>query len=251
MTQKEKFVVKVGEESRNVYVRHPDPRVEAEANMHASRVFAKLTKNPKEGLLIRAKLDEFLRDQGLYTDDDIQNITRLSEKIEDLEGKLVAGGIKKSEGKEMAIDLRRCRILLLTLLAKRMEYDANTVEHHTERARTNYIISKCLCYEEDVPVFKSPDDYQYDDTGIKDLLVEPIRRISALCSSYDPDFEAKLIENKFLKKYGFCNDKFDLVNENGELVDEKGRRIDQDGNLLEEKDKPEKKPVEIGEFLED
>ena len=251
MTTKEKFEVKIGDELKAVYVHHPGPRVEADANMHASKVFAKLAKNPKEGLLIRAKLDDFLRDQGLYTDEDITNITELSDKIQELESKLVAGGIKKSEGKELAINLRRCRIVLLTLLAKRMEYDANTIEHHAEKARTNYIISKCLCYEEGVPVFKTPDDYQYDETGLKELLVEPIRRIGALCSSYDPDYEAKLIENKFLKKYGFCNDKFDLVNESGELVDENGRRIDADGNLLEEKDKPEQKPTEVGEFLED
>jgi hypothetical protein len=251
MTTKEKFEVKVGEELRTVYVHHPTPRVEADANMYASKVFSKLAKNPKDGLLIRAKLDDFLRDQGLYTEDDITNISNLSEKIENLESKLVAGGIKKSEGKKIAIDLRRCRILLLTLLAKRMEYDANTIEHHSERARTNYIISKCLCYEEGVPVFKDPDDYQYDETGIKELLVEPIRRIGSLCSSYDPEYESKLIENKFLKKYGFCNDKFDLVNENGELVDENGRRVDAEGNLLEEKDKPEPKPTDVGEFLED
>jgi hypothetical protein len=251
MTKKEEFKIEINGEQKTVYVKHPDPRVEAEANMYASKVFSKLAKGGGDGLLIRSRLDEFLRDQGLYTDADLEAISKISERISDLESKLVTGGLKKSEGKKLAIELRRCRYALLALLSKRMEYDANTIEHHSERARTNYITSKCLCYEEDVPIFKSPEDYQFDDTGLKDLLVEPIRRIGALCSSYDPEYESKLIENKFLKKYGYCNDKFDLVNENGELVDEHGRRIDADGNLLEEKETKENTSVEVGEFLED
>lgn len=251
MTKREEFKIEIDGEQKTVYVKHPDPRIEAEANMYASKVFSKLAKSGNDGLLIRARLDEFLKDQGLYTDADFEAIQKISEKINELEAKLVAGGLKKSEGKQLALDLRRCRYGLLALLAKRMEYDANTIEHHAEKARTNYITFKCLCYEEDVPIFKSAEDYQFDTTGLKNLLVEPIRRIGALCSSYDPEYESKLIENKFLKKYGYCNDKFDLVNEKGELVDDKGRRIDQDGNFLDEKDIVQEPVAEVGEFLED
>lgn len=146
----EKFVVKIGEEDKNIVVKHPTPRIEAEANMHASRVFSKLSKergDGNDGLLLRAQLDKFLRDAGLYTDDDIKVISDLSDKITEYEKKLTDGGVKKSEGRTIAIELRRARYNLLLLLAKRMEYDKNTIEHFSENARINYIIVKSLLDE--------------------------------------------------------------------------------------------------------
>jgi hypothetical protein len=252
VTKEEKFEnVMVGGEPKTIIVKHPSPRVEAEANMHASKIFSSLTKDPQNGLLLRAKLDNFLKEQGLYTEKDINDIRLLTEKIEELESKLTAGGIKKSEGKSIAIDLRRARLALLILLAKRIEYDKNTIEYHAETGRSNYIIAKCLCDESGDPIFKSVEDYEFDETGLKEDLLEPIKRIGTLSSSYDPDYESKLIENKFLKKFGYCNNELELVNDKGELVDEFGRKIDKDGNLLNEDGTLVVKVAEVGEFLED
>lgn len=254
MATEEKFKVLIGEEEKEFTVKHPTTRIEAEANMHASRVFSKLVKEKREGndgLLLRAQLDEYLRSIGLYSDSDIERIGDMTKEIERLEGALMKGGLKKSEGRSLAIELRRNRYGLLGLLSKRMEYDKNTIEHNSENARINYIISKCLCFGDGPPVFNNVEDYEFDETGLKDKLIDLIRRIGSICSSYDPDYEAKLVENKFLKKFGYCNDKFDLVNTEGQLVNEKGERIDDDGNLVGEDGKPIVVEKEIGEFLED
>lgn len=73
-----------------------------------------------------------------------------------------------------------------------------------------------------------------------------------MSSVYDTDYESKLVENKFLKKYGFCNDEFDLIDSNGNRVNEKGQRVDEEGNLLDESGNLIKvAEKEIGEFLED
>jgi len=251
----EKFVVKIGEEDKNIVVKHPTPRIEAEANMHASRVFSKLSKergDGNDGLLLRAQLDKFLRDAGLYTDDDIKVISDLSDKITEYEKKLTDGGVKKSEGRTIAIELRRARYNLLLLLAKRMEYDKNTIEHFSENARINYIIVKSLLDENGAPIFKNIEDYEFDETGLKEALDLPIRKIASMSSVYDTDYESKLVENKFLKKYGFCNDEFDLIDSNGNRVNEKGQRVDEEGNLLDESGNLIKvAEKEIGEFLED
>lgn len=250
----EKFTVKIGDEDKEFVVKHPTPKLEAEANMHASRVFSKLVKEKKEGndgLLLRAQLDEYLRSVGLYTENDIKNINQANDEVQRIEGLLSKGGIKKSEGKKLALELRRNRYWLLTLLAKRLEYDKNTIEFHSENARINYLISKCLCDSDGIPVFNSVEDYEFDETGLKDSLGDLIRRIASICSSYDPDYEKKLPENKFLTKFGYCNEDFDLVDTNGNLVNEKGERIDKDGNLLDENGKPVVKEKEIGEFLDD
>lgn len=254
MQKEETFKILIDGQEKTIIVKHPSTKIEAEANMHASRIFAKLTAkvaSDDEKLLLRTQLDSYLRSVGLYTDDDIKAIADLQIKIDELEKKLSAGGIKKSEGRTIAIDLRKTRYSLLLLLAKRMEYDKYTVEYHSENGRLAYIVSKCLCDESGEPIFDSADDYLYDETGLKDTLAEPIRRIGALSTTYDPDFENKLPENKFLKKYNFCNDEYDLVDKDGNLVDDKGNRIDADGNPLDENGQIIKVEKEIGEFLED
>lgn len=254
MSSEEKFVVKIGEETKTFLAKHPSPRIEAEANMHASRVFSKLVKEKKDGndgLLLRAQLDEYLRSVGLYTDEDIKVISTTTDEIKRLEAALEAGGVKKIQGRSLAIELRRNRYELLILLAKRMEYDKNTVEHHSENARINYIISKCLCNDDGTPVFNSVEDYEFDETGLKDDLIEVIRRIGSICSSYDTEYESKLIENKFLKKFGYCDDKFNLVDASGNLVNEKGERINEEGNLVDEYGNVKVVVKELGEFLED
>lgn len=253
MTKEEKMTVKVGDQEKVITIKYPTSRIEAEANMYASKIFAKLAKEQNEGgsLLLRAQLDEYLRSIGLYTENDIKNITEIQETIDKLEAALIKGGAKKSEGRKTAIELRRNRYTLLLLLAKRMEYDRNTIEYHSESGRINYIISKCLCDEAGDPIFNSVEDYEFDDTGLKDDLVEAIKRVGSICSSYDPDYEKKLPENKFLSKYGFCNESFDLIDSEGHLVNEHGKRIDKDGNELNENGEVVKVEKEIGEFLED
>lgn len=247
----ELFDVTIGGEPQKVKVVHPTSRIEAEANMLASKVFSKLAKeysSGESGLMLRAKLDQFLRDQKLYSNEDIEEIARLSKVIEDGEKALAAGG-KKSEGRKTAIEVRRARYTMLGLLAKKFEYDKNTIEHHSEMARLNYFIIRCLRFEDGSQVFGSVEDYEFDETGLKDDLAVPIRKIASLCSSYDQDYESKLPENKFFKKFGMCNDKFDLVDSEGHLVNEKGERIDENGNLIEKETKPAE--FEVGEFSDD
>jgi hypothetical protein len=254
MSTEEKFKVKIGEEEKDFVVKHPTARIEAEANMYASKVFSKLVKEKNsgnDGLLLRAQLDDYLRGAGLYTDDDIKAMGDMGKEVERLEQLLMKGGLKKSEGRNLAINLRKNRYGLLNLLSKRLEYDKNTIEHHSENARINYIVSKCVCDVDGSPVFRSVEDYEFDDTGLKDKLYDLISRVGSLCSSYDPDYESKLVENKFLKKFGYCDDKFNLTNTEGQLVNEKGERVDDNGNLLDENGNPIIVVKEIGEFLED
>ena len=254
-----KRTIKIGDEDRNIEIVRPNPRVEAEANMYASKVFAKLIKQKNEdgtlAFILRAQLDAFLKEIGVYTDEDIQNMGFYAEKVKELEDSLIKGGKKKSEGKEIAIKLRSFRWALLNLLGKRMEYDKNTVEHYSENARMDYLITKCICFEGGVPIFEDVNDYESDST-MQEVLAEPIRELAAMVSTFDPEYEHKLVENKFLKKYGFCNDKYDLVDGQGRRVDEKGRLVNEDGNLVNENgdlvdEDGEVVSKEIGEFLDD
>lgn len=250
--KEEVFEVKIGNELKKVKVIHPTSRIEANANMHASRVFGKLVKEHaagKSSLILRKQLDDFLRESNLYSKEDLEEITKVSKTIDECEKSLMAGG-KKSDGKKKAIELRRARYTLLLMLAKKFEYDKNTIEHHSETARLYYIISKCLLDEDGQPIYESPEDFEFDDTELKNDLAEPIRRISAIAGNYDPEYESKLPENKFFKKFNMCDDKFNLVNEEGKLVNENGQLVDENGVVIESEDnKP--KEFELGEFSDE
>lgn len=251
MAQEIKTVtVKIGDQDRVVEVRKPTPKVEAEANMAASKVFAKLVKEKgedgKSAFILRSQLNTYLADIGIYTEQDIDDINTFSDRIKELEELLSKGGKKKSEGKKAAIELRQLRYGIYTLLMRQTEYDKNTVEHYADNARMDYLVTKCICFEGGAPVFKNVADYEADSI-MQIALAEPIQVLAGMVSQYDPDFEKKLPENEFLKKYNYCDDKYRLIDADGNLIDGNGERIDEDGNLLEKKDKP----VLVGEFEDD
>lgn len=243
-------VVKFGDEERVVEVRKPTPKVEAESNMASSRVFAKLVKEKgedgKSAYILRSQLNSYLSDIGIYSDQDIEDINTFGDRIKELEALLAKGGKKKSEGRAASIELRRLRYAIYALLMRQTEFDKNTVEHYADNARMNYLVTKCICFEGGAPVFKSVEDYE-SDSVLQKALDEPIQILAGMISQYDPDFEKNMPENKFLKKYGFCDEKYRLIDAEGNLIDGDGNRVDVDGNTLA--------PVEVvetvGEFLDE
>lgn len=245
-----KVTVKVNGEERVVEIHKPTPKIEAEGNMASSKVFAKLVKEKgedgKSAYILRSQLNTYLADIGIYSDDDINDINTFGDRIKELEELLAKGGRKKSEGREAAIELRKLRYAMYTLLMRQTQFDKNTVEHFADNARMNYLVTKCICFEGGAPIWTSVEDYE-SDSALQDMLAEPIGILAGMISQYDPEFENNLPENKFLKKYGFCDDKYRLINKDGHLVDTAGNLIDEEGNQVVKVEEPES----VGEFLED
>lgn len=251
MEQEIKVVeVKIGDEVRKVEVRKPTPKIEAEGNMAASKVFAKLVKEKgddgKAAFILRSQLNSYLANIGIYSEEDIEDITTFGNRIEELQEILSKGGKKKSEGRDAAVELRRLRYAVYALLSRQTEFDKNTVEHYADNARMDYLVTKCICFEGGAPIFKNVSDYE-NDSVLQSALAEPIQILAGIVSSFDPDFEKNLPENKFLIKYNFCDEKYRLINKEGKLIDGDGNLVDDDGNRLEKVDKPEA----VGEFLDD
>lgn len=242
--------VKIGDEVRKVEVHKPTPKIEGEANMASSRVFSRLIKEKgpdgKAAFILRSQLNTYLSEIGIYSDEDIDNINTFGERIKELEDMLSKGGKKKSEGKAASIELRRLRYAIYALLMRQAEYDKNTVEHYSDNARMDYLVTKCICFEGGQPVFKSVSDYESDEF-LQKALAEPIQILAGMVSNYDPEFEKNLPENKFLKKYGFCDEKYRLIDKDGHLVDSEGNKLDENGNSVEPKEVKE----DVGEFLDD
>ena len=253
------FEIEFGDKTKTIVINKPTDKVNTDADLYSSQVFAKLARtkdsdgNP--AYMVRAQLDKYLQDINVYTKDDVIRLGEIGQEIKKFEEKLNEGG-KKSEGREAAVNLRILRAEFVDLLQRKAKYDLNTIEHFCENARFKYLITKCIEFKGEGPIYNSVEDYESDDV-IKHDISHVIEQLGALTSAYDPDIEKKLPENKFLIEYGFCDDDLnlidpksgkrvnvngDLINDNGEIVNEQGDLIDSEGNLLE---------VKIGVFVDD
>ena len=247
---KEQFDVVINGENKTVVVTLPNSKIDAEANMYASQIFARLIKKEDEdgnpAFLLRAKLNEFLQKIGVWSEEDIKRIAKLTQEIKSYEDKLEKGGIKKSEGRDIAIALRKNRLEFIRFLTKRNEYDEYTVEYFAENGRFNFLVTKCVTYDNGDPIFFSVEDYETNDE-LQKVLAAPIKKLASMTSSYDENYIHNLIEHKFLKKYNYCNNDYDLVDSEGRRVNEKGELIDENGQVIES----EKAVHDVGDFLEE
>jgi hypothetical protein len=110
------------------------------------------------------------------------------------------------------------------------------------------------------PYFKGYEDYL--NKAADPVAVLAAQNLAAMLYGLESDYEEKLPENKFLKKYKFVNKDLRLVNEKGQLVDEENRLIDEKGRFINEAgqfvdkdgnlvDKDGEYLVEFSPFLDD
>jgi len=53
----------------------------------------------------------------------------------------------------------------------------------------------------------------------------------------DPDYEKRLPENEFLKKYKFVDNELNFIDKQGRRVDSEGRLVNEDGRYINEEGK--------------
>ena len=203
----------------------------------------------QEGVMTKKELEKILEDRGIWTKAKAQEQANILKAISELEKKLyLSRGVtlKTSEGKKIAIQMRRKRIELRDLLAEKVSLEQNTAESLSDNAKFDYIVSQCTFDEHEQPVYNGIDDYsnRSDDP----IAFAAASALATMLYSLDKDFEMKLPENKFLAKFDYINDDLHLVNKDGNKVDtegrlvndlgqfinEEGKRVDVDGNLLDE-----------------
>jgi len=204
-------------EGKTYFLKNPTNNsvLESEANMYSARVFAKLVKAKDDDgehmYIMRSQLEDFLKSVGVYSQDELNSIMEINKEIGELEAKIKNGGDLK-EGTEAAIKLKNLRLSLLILLTRKFEYDKYTVEHNVENAKFDFLITKCILNEEKKPVFESVDDYKENEELRVDMR-PMIEALAEMTSSFDSQFEEKLPENQFLKKYKLCDDQFNVLEE--------------------------------------
>jgi hypothetical protein len=189
----------------------------------------------KSGCIVRARLDDLLKEQGLWDDNKQVKFNTLQQQILDSEKSLAKGGINLKMAKEIAIKMKNLREDLRELISVRTNLDNHTAEGQADNARFNYLISSCLVYSnnKDKKYFKSYEDYL--SRAAEPIAIKAAQVLANMLYGLDNDYEKKLPENKFLVKYKFVDEKLRLVNKDGKLVDSEGRLIDEFGRFINEK----------------
>lgn len=188
----------------------------------------------KSKAIVRAKIDELLKEQGLWDDNKQIQFDQLQRDILDRERKLAKGGIQLSEAKKIALEVKDLREEIKQLVMVRTNLDNNTAEGQADNARFNYLVSVCTVYKDNnQPYFNSMEDYLSQSTSL--VALKSAQILANMIYGLDNDFEANLPENKFLKQYKFIDDKLRLINKDGKLVDREGRLIDEFNRYINEK----------------
>jgi hypothetical protein len=182
---------------------------------------------------LRVTLDRYLRDQKAWDDDKEKEYQALVQRLAEGEKKLTLGGIKLSEGREIAIEMIKTRDEIQELIAERNALDANTAEGQAENARFNCLLACCLVYADTgKPYYKDMDDYL--SRSANEVAVMAANKFADFYYGLKSDYEQAFSENQFLRKWGFMNEELRLVNKQGHLINEDGDLVDYSGNLVDE-----------------
>ena len=243
MGKDNKVIFSVG--GRDYAIIRPNSQKNENATMEYNRVFSKALQN---GALLRERLDEFMRQQGLWDDKKEDTYLNLLRTIDESTNTLKQGGIKLTEAKELALTMRGLRGELQSLISEKNSMDVNTAQGQAENARFNFLLITCLVYNDtgDI-VFETVDEY-LSDSDDNSVSLAAAENFANFYYGLDKDYEKSLPENKFLSKFKFTDgegrfiDKDGrltdyngkLVNEEGRFIDEGGSFIDIDGNMVDE-----------------
>ena len=210
-----------------LHIKTPTSNELQRGQMEANKVF-RLALESKA--LFRTRLLEYLTEQGLLNDEMTKKLEDISSIIYEKEQILLRGGIRRSDAKSICLSIRDLRVEQAKLLIDQRQYDTYTAESQADNAKFDFLVSVCVLDEEGKPYFKNLDDYKTRAT--EQASADAASALAELINQYDPDWEKKLPENKFLIQHGFVNEKLQFVNKEGKLVDSEGRLVDDSGRYI-------------------
>ena len=208
-----------GEET-TVYLQLPDSKENKEAQLAYNKAFREALQS---GAVLRQKLNQVMEEQGIWDQEKETRYQEILETINDGEKKLSRGGISLSEAREVAIAMRNSRSEFRSLIAERSSMDSNTAEVQADNERFSHLVFTCLLNEQGQRLFKTKEEYETNAT--EPYVIATAGQLAEKLYGLDPDYEANLAENKFLKSYKFTDHALRLVNKDGHLID-----VDDDGN---------------------
>jgi len=199
------------------------------------------------GALLRQKLTDYMKDQGIWDDEKQKQNDQYIKDISMREDALKAGGIRLSEAKKIAFELRDLRADFRELLSERNALDQNSAEGQADNARFSELIRVCML-DPNTRQPKFPDQAAYDSQADQPWVVEAAAELASMIYGLDPDYDKNLEENKFLKEFKFVDEDLRFINKEGHFVDADGRLVDEEGRFIAyrtEEGKKNKDPKEV------
>jgi hypothetical protein len=214
-----------------VIVKKPSNAVMSAAQRKGALVW---TQCIQEGVMTKQELEALLETRGIWTKEKKRKQQKILDEISALEKSLYLGPrgskLKTSEGKRIAIEMRKKRIELRDLLAQKVTLEQNTAESLSDNAKFDYIVAHCTYDSNEQKVYESLDDYS--NRNEDPIAFAAAQALAEMMYSLDKNFEENLPENRFLKKFEYINDDMHLVNSTGHKVDTEGRLINDEGHYI-------------------
>lgn len=227
---KERLIEDVDHDGNTVKVllKTPGPSEYRDSQIEYNRAFRKALDS---GALLRQKLADYMEEQGIWNEEKQQKNDEFVEEIGAKEAILQSGGIKLSEARDVALELRTLRFSFREFLSERNQLDQNSVEGQADNARFAELVRLCMLNPKTKkPYFQTQKDY--DASGDQPWVIKASSDLAQMIYGLDPDYDNKLTENKFLKEFEFVNEDLRLVNSDGHLVSVDGDLIDEDGRYV-------------------
>tara|TARA_R110000765_G_scaffold141264_3_gene242044 strand:- start:5218 stop:6168 length:951 start_codon:yes stop_codon:yes gene_type:complete len=237
-------------EQKVVYVVSPSPSANREAQMEYNRAFKDAIQS---GALLKQKLQAVMEEQDVWSDEKQKRYEGILEEVMQKELSLKKGGIKLSQARKVALEIRDLRFEFRGLIAEKNSMDSNTAEGQADNARFSYLAYACLVNEEGQKVFNNFDHYK--DNENEPFVIDSARELAQLLYGLDPDYENNLSENQFLQDYEFVDKDLRWIDKKGRFTDIDGNLIDEEGRYINEKgefiDKKGNKVTKEGELTEE
>ncbi len=251
MPKKESVEVEIKQEDEtikkiSIYVERPNNSIVAASDKYKAKVWNQCL---AEGILTKMELAKTMKERKIWDEDKDKRQAEIIAEIAKKERSLYLGDGKKrtvSDGRNVAIEIRKLRNELRDLMGERISLEENTAESISDNAKFDYLVSECTKHENGDRVYESLEDY--NSKSADEIALAAAGKLAQILYSLDDNFENNLPENKWLTRYGLTDKDGHLINEESKKVDVSGRvvdddgyyrnddgqRIDVDGNLLEE-----------------
>ena len=215
-------------EAVKVLLKTPGAQEYRDSQIEYNKAFRKALDS---GALLRQKLSDHMTEQGIWNEEKQKQNDEFVQKINGKEEMLKGGGIKLSEAKEIALELRGLRARFRDFLSERNSLDQNSAEGQADNARFSELVRLCMLNPNTKkPYFPTQEDY--DKAADQPWAVQAASELAGMIYGLDPDYDNRLEENKFLKEFDFVNKDLRLVNDDGHLVDLDGRLISEEGRFV-------------------
>lgn len=222
---------KVGDVS--YLVKKPTSKEQKLAQLEYNKAFGEAIKS---GAVLRAKLNDYMREQNIWTPEREKMVVKLAADVTHGEDKIKKGGIKLSEAIKIAKDVRKSRELLQLALSQRAASESSTAEGQAENAKFQRLLVECLVYRDSgEKVYSNIDELLNEEDQTKiEVSNKAFDILGKIVYNLDDKYEHKLPENEFLKEWKLVDDKLRYINDKGQLIDDFNRRINEDGYLIDD-----------------